>query len=359
MCFRIHEEAQPASPSGSRQTVFPMTELEREYNGNPLAHSLSGTCSALLLLALWRGPEARVRARTAVTGIRSRASLRRRRHRAQRTARNAESRGPAARDCTPLEVAPPELITTPFDVPLPPLVDPEGRALASFYRRFAELLRGKATDHVRIAVYGDSNLTEDLLTGEMRRVLQARYGDAGHGYVAFGKPWAWYRHMDVEHDLEPRAWHSFAVSTDAARDQAYGLGGIAAESLSGGARAWVRTAPSSAPVGTRVSRIHVFYLERPGGGRFKIRVDGEDLATIATERDRLATGYRQLSLPDGPHGIGFVADRGVRLFGVALERETPGIVIDSLGVGGANEVLLARMNPAIVREALAIAATIS
>jgi hypothetical protein len=258
----------------------------------------------------------------------------------------------AAKTCAPLTVEPPELITSSIDVPLPPLVDPEGRGLASFYRRFTELLRGKATDHVRIAVYGDSNLTEDFLTGEMRRVLQARYGDGGHGYVAFGKPWAWYRHMDVEHDLEPRGWKSFAVSTDATRDQAYGFGGIAAESLSGGARAWVRTAPSSAPVGTKVSRIHVYYLERPGGGGFKIRVDGEELASVATERDRLAAGYRRLSVPDGPHGIGFVADRGVRLFGVALEREAPGVVIDSLGVGGANEVLLARMNPSIVKEAL-------
>jgi hypothetical protein len=259
---------------------------------------------------------------------------------------------PAAKNCPPLSVEQPELITSPIDVPLPPLVDAKERGLASYYRRFTELLRGKATDHIRIAVYGDSNLTEDLLTGEMRRVLQARYGDGGHGYVAFGKPWAWYRHMDVEHDLEPGGWKSFAVSTDAARDQAYGLGGIAAESLSGGARAWVRTAPSSSPVGTKVSRVHVYYLERPGGRAFKIRVDGEDLATVATERDRLATGYRQFSLPDGPHGIGFVADRGVRLFGVALERDTPGIVIDSFGVGGANEVLLARMNPTIVKEAL-------
>jgi hypothetical protein len=265
----------------------------------------------------------------------------------------AKAAEPVPRDCAPLAIEPVALITASFDAPLPALIDPEGRALAPFYRRFTELLRGKSSDHLRIAVYGDSNLTEDLLTGEMRRVLQARYGDGGHGYVAFGKPWAWYRHMDVEHDLEPRGWKSFAVSTDAVRDQAYGLAGIAAESLSGGARAWVRTAPSSAPVGTRVSRVDVFYLERPGGAGFKIRVDGEELATIATERDRLATGHRQFSVPDGPHGIGFVADRGVRLFGVALERETPGVVIDSFGVGGANEVLLARMNPAIVREALA------
>ena len=101
------------------------------------------------------------------------------------TAKVTEPRAP---ECSPLEVEPVEIITTPFDLPLPPLIDSEARGLASFYRRFAELLRGKANDHVRIAFYGDSNLTEDLLTGEMRRVLQARYDDAGHGYVAFDKP---------------------------------------------------------------------------------------------------------------------------------------------------------------------------
>ena len=254
---------------------------------------------------------------------------------------------PAPERCEPLVIEAPEAITTRFDVPLPPLIDPEWRGLSSFYRRLAELARGQAKQHVRIAVYGDSNLTDDLLTGEMRRVLQARFGDAGHGYVAFGKPWPWYRHVDIEHDLEQQAFRSFAVSTDAARDQAYGFGGIAAESLADGARAWVRTVKTSA------SRVQVFYLERPGGRRFAIRADGKELSSVETAGERLSAGHRELALSDQPHDLVFVADRGVRLFGVALEREAPGVVVDSLGVGGANEVLLARMNREIVSLALA------
>jgi hypothetical protein len=74
--------------------------------------------------------------------------------------------------------------------------------LAPFLAKVAALVRGRAADHLRVAVYGDSNLTMDQMTGQMRRTLQGRYGDAGHGFVALGRPWAHYHHMDVEHDCE-------------------------------------------------------------------------------------------------------------------------------------------------------------
>ena len=69
-----------------------------------------------------------------------------------------------------------------------PIVD-EAHDLDSFYARVSPVsVRGKAKDHVRIAVYGDSNMTMDFITGSMRRLLQGKYGDGGHGYVAMGRP---------------------------------------------------------------------------------------------------------------------------------------------------------------------------
>ena len=114
---------------------------------------------------------------------------------------------------------------------------------------------------------------------------------------------------------------------------AQGFGGIAAESVSGRARAWVETAAAQSPVGTKVGRIDVFYLERPKGGRFTVRVDGRDAAEIETAAAELGAGYRRIEVADGPHRIGFVAESRVRLFGVALERSEPGIVVDSLASG--------------------------
>src|SRR5439155_23313057 len=62
---------------------------------------------------------------------------------------------------------------------VPPEILDEHHVLAHFYERIAELARGTANDHVRIGMYGDSNMTMDYITGEMRRTLQARFGDAG------------------------------------------------------------------------------------------------------------------------------------------------------------------------------------
>ena len=272
-------------------------------------------------------------------------------HRDSFPAPEPDSRAPEPGGCARQPLEPFDLIQTRFDVPIPAIVDPRAE-MHRFYARLDEVLAGRSNQPLRIAVYGDSNLTEDELTGEMRRVLQGRYGDAGHGYVAVGKPWTWYRHMDVVHDLEPRAWKSYAVSTHAVSDQHYGFAGIAAESTSGRARAWVETAAAPAPVGQRADRVEVFYLERPRGRSFSVRLDGKDLATVPTDGPALGVGHRRFELEDGPHRIGFVAEYGVRLFGVVLERKQGRVVVDSLGVGGANEVLLARMQADSVRSAL-------
>ena len=257
--------------------------------------------------------------------------------------------GPA---CSVLETTPPELVPTRIDAPVPPIVD-SASGLGGFYEKLARVLRGRATDHVRIGMYGDSNLTRDYITGEIRRVLQGRYGDAGHGYVAFGKPWPWYTHMDIEHWLEPKAWRSHAVSTHAVVDQTYGFGGIAAQSLSTGARAWVKTAGEEAPVGRTASRADVFFLKHPRGRGLEILADGTSVATLDTRADGLTLGFHRVELEDRAHQLTFRCDIGVRLFGVALERsEKPSIVVDSLGVGGASVVHLARMRRPVARAAL-------
>jgi len=255
--------------------------------------------------------------------------------------------------CAPLELEIPELITAPINPPVPEIEDPSNRALGPVFERLASLLRGSAKDHVRFAVYGDSNMTKDFITGEMRRTLQKQYGDAGHGYLAAGQPWTWYKHMDVQHWIEPRGWKSYAVSTHSVPDHAYGFAGIAAESTSVRARIRMSTADAGAPVGTKVSRLQLFYLQRPHGEPFDVLVDGTKLGTVQTKSDSLRAGMQWFEMEDAPHEIVFKAGGpNVRLFGAALERTQPGIVVDSLGVGGATVNLLDRMNRDIARTAL-------
>ena len=254
--------------------------------------------------------------------------------------------------CLPPTVELPSIAMGRLDKPVPAIVD--SRVLRPFFRKVARLLRGDADDHIRIAVYGDSNLTPDHLTGQMRRILQQRYGDAGHGFVALGRPWSHYLHMDVKHG-QGSGWEAYASSTDPVIDRVYGISGIAVESVRKGAVAWVATADPPAPVGRTVSRLNVFYLEDTNLGRFDIIVDGQRHTTVDARAPQRQLGTQRLALDDAPHRIELVAaswNGRTRLLGITLERGEPSFVIDSFGVAASNSVSHARQDPAINRAML-------
>lgn len=255
---------------------------------------------------------------------------------------------PAGPTCEPLEVTLPEVPMGPKDPEIPDVVDPD--RLAPFFEKAARVLRGKADDHVRIAVYGDSNLTMDFQTGQMRRTLQQAYGDAGHGFVALARPWSHYKHMDVRHRMKD-GWQAYACSTDPVPDRLYGISGIAAESLSMGSSTWVETAdPEASPIGHSASRFNVYYLKGPRRGTFEIRVDGASFKKVNAHADEVGLGVESFEVDDAPHKVEAVVadpDHRSRLLGVTLERGTPSFVVDSFGVGSMNTESQWKQDPAL------------
>lgn len=227
-----------------------------------------------------------------------------------------------------------------IDVPVPPLVDPKA-TLAPFYEKVAALARGRAKRHVRIAMYGDSNLTADAESGRLRRQLQGRFGDGGHGFVAMAQPWAWYSHNDVHHDgtwKNPKV-RQLATSNLRIIDGHYGFANIASECGVDGCAAWVSTDPKpGAPIGWTVTSFDLYYLNRPDGGRFDVAIDGNVVKTIDSKAEKFEAAFAKFDLPDAHHEIK-VTIRGhgtVRLFGVVLDRDPPSIQVDSLGTGSLN-----------------------
>ena len=112
-----------------------------------------------------------------------------------------------------------------------PLSDPSG-SLVSFYNAIERLEAGEVGATVRLAHYGDSPTTADLITADVRSLLQKRFGDAGHGYYLIAKPWAWYGHRGVDSDSS--GWDVEASNLTKNRDGFYGYGGV---SFKGGAGA--------------------------------------------------------------------------------------------------------------------------
>ena len=230
---------------------------------------------------------------------------------------------------------------------VPPIVDKTG-SLASFEDKLLALARGgsgaNAQRPIRIGFYGDSNLTSDFMTGHLRRELQARFGDAGHGYVALARPWAWYSHEDVHHHGTWPLFHQFDCTTDPVVGHRYGFANIASESAKPGAAAWVATADAAAKVGKTASRFEVYYLKQPKGGTFDILLDGKHQKTVATAAPDFAAGFETIETTDAAHEVKCIVkgDYSVRLYGTTLERDSVeagregGIIVDSLGTGALN-----------------------
>ncbi|MEQ9323780.1 MAG: hypothetical protein RIF41_31745, partial [Polyangiaceae bacterium] len=255
--------------------------------------------------------------------------------------------------CSPVTVAVPDVPMADDDHPVPAIVG--GETLAPFFEKVARLIRGEASDHIRIAVYGDSNLTMDYLTGQLRRALQLEFGDAGHGFVALGRPWSHYKHMDVRHGTKGNLT-SYACSTTPVIGHVYGISGIAGESTGVGGRAWAGTVGDRSPIGQRAGRFTVFYEKGDKRGTFSILANDELVEEVNSHAAETSLGVRQFELPDGPHEIAVVATdrrRRVRFLGLTMERAAkPSFVIDSFGVGSMNTHAQHRQDPAINHEML-------
>ena len=91
---------------------------------------------------------------------------------------------------TDLDVVQTDTVATPGEVE-----DLSGHALEKF---FSALYETETTQsQTRVCHYGDSPITNDGITSTLRRKLQLRFGDAGHGFVLAARPWAWCQHAGV------------------------------------------------------------------------------------------------------------------------------------------------------------------
>ena len=188
----------------------------------------------------------------------------------------------------------------------------------------------------------------------MRRVLQAKLGDSGHGYVALGRAWPWYLHMDVKHGAHWADWKAYSTSVQPAPDTFYGFANVAFDSARSGAITYVETAGPDAPVGQAVGRFETYFLKRPRGGTFTVRIDGVEVRSVSANAPRAIAGFESFAVPDGPHRFELVAtsDEPVRVFGVSLERPRPGVVVNSLGTGALNYEQMTRVDRATRRAML-------
>ena len=207
--------------------------------------------------------------------------------------------------------------------------------LKRFYKALHETEMKTAPGITRILHYGDSPTTADLITADVRALLQKQFGDAGHGFTFIDKPWEWYEHRGVE--LSGAGWEMEPANKSNIKDGQFGLGGV---SFFG---QWNSTANVHVKDNTHTV-VEVSYLAQPSGGSFVLFGDKSPIATISTNSAETKPGFVTYSVNPGisDYSIGQIQGR-VRLYGMRLGKMTPGVVYNSLGVNGAYISLLARM----------------
>jgi len=224
--------------------------------------------------------------------------------------------------------------TAPSKRPIiePNLIDPHD-ALRPFYLALWRTELGAPGAITRVLHYGDSPITADSITADVRSLLQQHFGDAGHGFVLIAKPWAWYSHRGVE--IESKGWLINAATQVRARDGFHGLGGV---SFEGGAGATSRL-----DLAEDHAQIEIDYLRQPGGGVLTVEAGGDMLGGVLTDGPATEPAYQTFPLSPGERDIRLTVQSGtVRLFGVSFQRNTPGVIYNSLGLNGGQVHTVAR-----------------
>ncbi len=213
----------------------------------------------------------------------------------------------------------------------PQLLDPT-HAMNAFYSALRRTESGQGV--TRILHYGDSPVTADSITADMRSLLQERFGNAGHGFILASKPWAWYGHRAV--DLHGSGWHAEpATQQDRARDGLQGLGGV---SFEGGPGAY-----STIRLDGEHDRVEVSYVKKPQGGVFSVRAEDQLLGTVDTADSTISAGWADFAMPANAHEIRIEVESGaVRLFGLSFEKGARGVIYNSLGLNGGQVQVVVR-----------------
>jgi lysophospholipase L1-like esterase len=219
------------------------------------------------------------------------------------------------------------------DLPAPLTLDDPTGALAPFYQSLA------SGGRVVITEYGDSHTAGDRLTGQVRHVLQQRFGDGGRGFLLTGRPAIkWYEQIDAHYgtDGDWKADQGGKKNTS----EPYGLAGVRSYAERSSAQAWIQTCDDCA-AGTAVGSFELYFLRQKDGGVLEARVDDGEWQRIHTalgkdQGEVALPDYALIEVADGPHKL-TLRPRGskkVDVFGVALERKQPGVVVDALGIVG-------------------------
>ena len=180
---------------------------------------------------------------------------------------------------------------------------------------------------------GDSHTAADYFTGEIRRLLQRRFGNGGPGYLEIGRPHPGLRSAVVNVAVSS-GWTYSALqkSDDSAR---YHLSGFDAGAKRGGETLKFTTAEPAA-----YDSIEIQTLSGPEHGDIEVSINDQPPTRYSLQSDE--EGRRLFTIPPGKAGnmlqklqIKTLNDRPVTISGVGIFNRRSGVSYSNVGFPGA------------------------
>ncbi len=226
----------------------------------------------------------------------------------------------------------PEPVPAPAPAPLPPAqpapatqVGGGGEALARFHTALRQLEEGKRHKPVTILHLGDSHIASDRVTGDLRALFQARFGDAGRGLMMPGFPFTYYRARGVRF---AKRGHWTSANSFKGHAGPYGLTGVRLTTRAKKAR--LSLASGTGPF----EWAEVSLLAGPGRGTAFVGVDGHGKVVRTKSRrqgvERVRIDHKGIELSLRAEG-----DGPVTILSWAVGHNRPGVRYVNLGLPGA------------------------
>lgn len=194
--------------------------------------------------------------------------------------------------------------------------------------------------HVRVAAIGNSLIASDHITDIVRERLVERFGDGGRGFVLADRMAPYGRRTRAAARSQGLVPYHIALAEPG--QHPYGIAGVL----------HVASAPASSRFVTDgAERVRLFWWDHADAPPLTISVDGKAMRTLVPE------GYARAridaeTLPPGAKRIDVTTAKGAVLYGASLERATPGVILDTLGVPASDAGLFLTINDEVARDQL-------
>ena len=202
---------------------------------------------------------------------------------------------------------------------------PKTKSLSNFYRALAGIESGTRARPVTVLHVGDDQISMDRFTGDLRKMFQERFGDAGRGMLAPGLAYPLYRARGVR-ITEQGAWRT--ASSIAGDKGHFGFAGVVKHTLAEGSSLNLESLEQP------FTWAEAVFLAGPDRGEVALEVSGSDKAS---KRVSLQTPTKQLKrVRLVARGTKFtvrsLSNKPVSISSWSIGEERPGVRYVSLGL---------------------------